>query len=158
MKEGEWSVLGQRLDFLVSQLGPEAQEARIQRVISIEGLPDLDEAANEGSLDVGRLLEVRESRECEVFRGWLRTLDEASDEEIRDHVQNVRRRLGSSIRSGRGRALRFLATAGLGAIPIAGPLVGAAGSAADAFLLEKLLPESGPVTFLGSLYPSIFRD
>lgn len=41
-------------------------------------------------------------------------------------------------------------------IPVAGPPAALALDGLDAFLGEKLLPESGPALFLTKLYPSMF--
>jgi hypothetical protein len=54
--------------------------------------------------------------------------------------------------------MRWLASTGFGAIPVAGPVLGAVAGLLDAFLVEKILPENGPITFLSKSYPSIFEN
>jgi hypothetical protein len=157
MRQGELPVLGMRLDFLTPQLGADAQEARLRRVIEIAGLPDLSVAVEEGDFDVERFLQVRGSRECQEFRQWLRSLDSASDAEVRDRVESLRARLGTMARSGEGKVIRFLAGTGAGFVPIVGLALGPALGALDAFLVDRVLPESSPITFLGRLYPSLFK-
>ena len=67
LREGEFHVLGKKLDFLASQISPETQEARFDRVVRIEGLPNWA-VGSEGRVDLERLLRVRESSECVEFR------------------------------------------------------------------------------------------
>jgi hypothetical protein len=43
-------------------------------------------------------------------------------------------------------------------IPVYGTAAGAGLGLIDTFLLDKVLPKSGPVTFLGTLYPSIYQN
>jgi hypothetical protein len=81
-------VLGARLSFLTEQLAGEAQERRFQRVMRIDGLPDLGVAVGQGTFDMDRFLEVRETTGTSLIgtspatlhipSPWLRTLDEAS--------------------------------------------------------------------------------
>jgi len=104
------------------------------------------------------LLEIRESDECREFRNWLPEIGQASDEEIRDHVRSVRTKLGNTAASTQGKAVRLLATTGIGFLPVIGPIAGFVAGSLDTFLLEKLLPKSGPVAFLSKLFPSVFEN
>lgn len=40
---------------------------------------------------------------------------------------------------------------------LAHPIIGAAVSALDTFLVEKLFPHSGPAAFVNKTFPSLFR-
>jgi hypothetical protein len=154
-RENELPIAEKKLSYLARQLDPEAQEERFGRVITIAGLPDPETVA--GAVNVERLLEVRESRELREFRQWLRTLDNASDEEIAELVGSISAKVSEAVHSPAGKAIRFVASTLAGAIPIAGPIAGVAVSALDTFLLEKIIPEPGPVSFIGTSYPSIFE-
>lgn len=154
-REGELSIAEKKLAFLARQLDPEAQEERFGRVITIAELPDPETAA--GTVNVERLLEARDSEELREFRRWLRTLDAATDDEIAEAVGSIKARLSEAVHSPTGRAIRFVASTVAGAIPVAGPIAGIAVGALDTFLLDKIIPEPGPISFIGTTYPSIFE-
>jgi hypothetical protein len=156
--EGEFPLLDAKLQLIQLEVDPAAQGERFHRIVSIVGLPDFRDALGCGDLDIDRFMEVRASVECAQFREWLRGVDDFSDSEIRERVGSLRARLGDLKRTKPGRALRLATSAGLGFVPVVGPLVGIAMSSLDAFLLDKLLPDAGPVAFLNRLYPSIFSD
>jgi hypothetical protein len=154
-RDNELTLAQDKLAFLVREVAPDVQEERFERVITLAGLPDPESAA--GTVDVDKLLDARNTEELREFRHWLRTLDEATDAEIEARVTGVRAKLSTAVHSPGGQAARFLATNGVSFIPFVGPIAGIALSAADQFLLEKLLPEPGPVSFIGSTYRSIFE-
>lgn len=87
----------------------------------------------------------------------LTLLDQATDEEIEERIHSVKTKLAAAVTSEAGKAARFIATTGVGFVPVVGPIAGIALSAADQFVLERLLPEPGPVSFLGQTYRSIFE-
>jgi hypothetical protein len=69
-------------------------------------------------------------------------------------LTNVSERIADAIRSPTGKAVRFAATAAADVVPFGGLVVGAV----DTFVLDKLLPQPGPVSFLGAAYRSIFES
>lgn len=142
-----------QLQFLATSVSPETKNREFSRVMTIAGMPDFSEAVTERKVNMGRLLEVREMDECREFRDWLATIGDASDKDIEERLNSLRSRLGNAIATNTGKAIRLVVTEGLGAFP----LLGKAATIADAFLLEKLLPKSGPVAFVRRLYPSIFE-
>jgi hypothetical protein len=150
--EDELPVFGEKLSFLEESLSPEAHERRIRRVIELRGLPRIP-SDQPISIDAKRILELRESPECIQFRRWLSSTDDISDEEISSLSTSVISRIGGFIRTGAGRVMRFLVTTGAGVIPPLGlPL-----SAADQFLLERIFPSPGPIAFVDTIYPSLFK-
>lgn len=153
-RERELPLLEERLAFLTDTYDPKGQSGRLRRVLEVATLPPLDPA----KVDLQKLLEVRRSREIAEFRNWLWSIDHVSDSELTERLAGVKAKLGTWVRSDRGKVMRWLAGTAIGAIPVVGPPVGAALGALDAFLLERVLPECGVVTFLGQQYPSLFRD
>jgi hypothetical protein len=156
--DSELPIFEQKLDFLIKQITPNVYTHSFQRVLEITGLPDLSVAAARGSLNLMKLLELRETRECKEFRDWLPSSNSATDEEIKERFAGLRAKLSGFAHSGAGKVVRLLTFSGIGLVPSAGIVLGIAAGALDIFLLEKILPQSGPVFFLGKLYPSIFRE
>ena len=151
LREQDLPVFDDKFDFLSAEISPDAKQARLRRILTVAGLPDVNA---ETRIDVKRLLEIRASDECKAFRAWLETTDEESDNAVREHFQGLRARVTDALGSRVTRGLRFLVTTGLGSI---NPLVGMAAGAADSMLVDELLPKPGPTAFLSNLYPSIFQ-
>jgi hypothetical protein len=150
LRESELLLLDAKLASVLQQVDPDRQEERLTRVLELANLPDPGTA--EGTVNVERLLAARTHEEAVEFRQWLRTLDAATDEEIREQVNNLRERISEAVYSPTGKAVRFAATAAADLLPLGGLVAGAL----DEFVLEKVLPEPGPVSFLGSTYRSLF--
>jgi hypothetical protein len=64
--------------------------------------------------------------------------------------------LTKAVHSKVGKIIRWVASNGIGIIPVTGQILGPALDALDTFLLEKVLPESGVTIVVNDLYPSIF--
>jgi hypothetical protein len=155
--DNELPVFGLKLAFVEASLSPKAKEERLRRIVELRGLPRI-ESQGQIAIDAKRLLQLRDSPECVEFRHWFANADEASDEQIAGLSRSMAARIGTFIRSGTGRALRFLSTTGAGLIPGGGLIAGSFLSAIDQFLLEKVFPYSGPVAFIDNIYPSIFES
>jgi hypothetical protein len=154
----EVQLFERKLSFILRQVDPSVHEERFDRVATIGGLPGVDGIPAGSTIDVDRLLRLRDEPTCREFRTWLRNVDSETDAEITARFEDVRGRIASVVESRGGRAVRFLVTSGAGAIPVAGLVAGPVLSAADNFLLEKIIGKPGPATFLSKNYRSIFRD
>ena len=154
--EDEIVLLEDKLAFLAQACNPSVQEVQFRRVLEIGGFPEF-RVEDGQKINVGRLLEIRQTRECAEFRHWVTTIHSTSDEEIRERVAGIRSQLSSFVHSSGGKAVRLLSSAGVGFIPIVGALAGLAAGVADSFIVDKLLPESGAVSFISRLYPSVFE-
>lgn len=154
----ELSLFSGKFDFLRTSLSPNRKEQDFERVLQIRKLPAFNFDQEGSSFDVEQFLEVRKSKECVAFRDWLRRTHSMSDDEIAENVNSVSARLGPMIHGTTGKAVRFVISAGLGAIPGVGSLLGLGLSALDTFVVDKLCPISGPTLFLGKSYPSLFES
>jgi hypothetical protein len=146
----------EKLGFLLQSLLPEHQEKRFQRILTIKGIPELDRIDMDTRIDAEKFLKIRDSLECREFRTWLSSLGSVSDSEIRERVSGLQARL-SVLHAKPGKDLRFIVITGIGAIPGVGNIVGTALGALDYFLVEKMIPYSGPATFINEMYPSLFE-
>jgi hypothetical protein len=158
-KAAELPVFEKKIDFL-TDLVPEAeaQVGRMKRVLAIKGFDDLDEVIAKGKVDLSKLLEIRDTRECREFRDWLWEIDAISDAELEERINSLRDKLSWFVHGSEGKTLRWLATAGLGLIPVGGTVAGTVGGALDTFLVDKILPNPGPLSFINNMYPSIFSN
>jgi hypothetical protein len=157
-REDEVALFERKVSSVLSQVDPASQERRLDRVIAIAGLPDLSVLPVKTGIRVDRLLRLRESDECRELREWVRNLDSETDDQIEAEFGSIRAKLASMTGGTPGRAVRFLVTTGVGQIPVVGNLAGLAVSAADSFLLDRIIGKRGPATFLGRSYRSLFED
>ena len=143
-----------KIDLLVRQDEPNPQDRRFERVLTVANLPQPDYNQSDIRIDSGKLLSARSSPECVEFREWLRTSDGYTDEQIHKMVNGLRTRLTECVNAPIGKTLRILLVAGLGTNFVRSAVWGAI----DGFLLDRLLPRSGPAAFLSRKYPSIFQS
>lgn len=152
----EFPFFEDKVGFMVRQLDPSAQEERFDRIVEITGLPGLAPLLSGTKINVNKLLKLRDSDECRDLRTWLRSVDKETDAEINDRFDSIRSQAADLIEGNIGHAVRWVFTTGAGFVPVAGPVLGPLASAADTFLVEKLIGRPGPATFLSRHYPSIF--
>jgi hypothetical protein len=100
---------------------------------------------------------LRDTPECREFREWLRGLDSVTDDEVRERMRSMKAQVSQAIHGTAGKVLRLAVATGIGLIPVAGAVLGPAASAMDTFLVERVLPRSGPLAFLDQLLP-LLRD
>jgi len=156
-RDNEVSIFESKLDFLSKQLEPKKPLSSLRRVMEISDFPNLREAISETKIDINKFFKIRQSDECKEFRSWLWSIDNASDEEIKEYVAGFRHRVGELIRTPLAKSLRWIAGIGLSLIPGAGSFISSAVGALDSFILERVLPVKGPVVFLNQKLPTIFQ-
>jgi hypothetical protein len=154
-EDSEAPLLFGKIHSLVGQLNPKFDEQAFLRVIGVTEIPKLIENRR---IDVDELLRIKETDECREFRSWLVTTDSIDDEKLKSLLRGFRAKATSFIATNSGKALRLGVNTGLGLIPGYGSLVALGEGVADSFLLEKMLPSSGVLTFLNNAMPSIFAS
>jgi hypothetical protein len=153
-KDSDAELLESKLSILADTYNADSIEERMARVVTLGNLSNPTHAS---VVDVDRLMKYRATEECSQFRIWLRSSDERSDREIAAEFNAVRSKIAIAIGSPIGKAIRFLVSTAAGVVPVAGAIAGPTVSAADAFLLDRIVGRPGPVAFLGKKYPPIFR-
>lgn len=148
-------VLAQaKFDFLARAIIPDMQERRFSRVMQLSGFPDFRLEWNERTVNIHKLLHVRDSDECRGFREWLRSTDTLSDKEIQDVIAGLRSKLGTMANDVPGKAFRFLASAAMGVYGVVPSLIA---GFIDSFIIDRLFPKKGIISFVSRQYPSIFE-
>jgi len=144
---------------IAAVMDPDAQEDRINRMCEVADFPDFRDVGLAYNVDIGKFLELRNSRECREFRTWLPSIDQTTDSEIREHISDLKARVAALVNSIGGRALRFLCSTGLGLMGGgAGIILGTAAGALDKFIVDRFFKESGIVTFMSRMYPALFEQ
>ncbi len=151
--ESEAPLFFGKIAGILAPQNPKIAEEQFKRVVEVADVPDFKPGQK---VDVGRLMEIRESPECRDFRRWLSTVQDISDAEILNLTRGMKEKVASLADSFGGKAVRLAATSMMGFVPGAGVLLGPAAGAVDSFLIDRLLPRSGIVAFLTEMYPSLF--
>ncbi len=155
-----WSELNMfedKVDFIINAISPEATQERARNIFSWPQFPNLEEAIRDKKVDIKTLLKVRDSTECREFRRWLWTSDACDVDELKESTQSLMAKLSLRMSSGKAKTLRWLSSTGIGFIPGPGQAVSLTLGVLDLFL-DKLFRSSGTMTFLGRMYPSIFKE
>jgi hypothetical protein len=152
-RDEELPLFRDKLDFLAEMTTSSSKERAFQRVLTIAGIPELQE---DRKLNIERLVKARESNEAREFRDWLPTIGSATDAEIHDRVAGFKNMAALFLDRPSVKTIKVLALAAAGFVPHAAVPVTAL-SLLDTFLLQTLLPRSGIAAFVSELYPSIFE-
>ena len=155
-REDELQFFDARLQFLISAVDAKVQTEQFRRIAAITDMPDLGAACAAGAVRLEKVIEVAQSDDCKRFREWLRSTDKMTDEEIREAFASTRSKLERLVSGRSGKSIRWAIGTAAGLIPGVGIILGPAAGLFDTFLLEKVLPKPGPISFLNSKYPSIF--
>jgi hypothetical protein len=150
----ELPIFDGKLRALWAETDPDAQDQRLLRVLKLAELPEPDLSASP-AIDVDRLLEARRLPETQALREWLRTADRLDDAEIRESFHTVQEAVARAVHGTAGKAIRFAVTTAAGFLP-GGALVGTGLGALDSFLVDKVIAEPGPYSFLSDTWPSLF--
>jgi hypothetical protein len=160
LSEKDKALLDAKLGAAASLIVPKSSEQEFSRVTSLKGLPIPEYGSS--LVDVKKLLKIRESDECRAFKEWLSGSEALSEKELSERFSGLGRRIRQAVHSKTGKAVRFVVSNGLGigislVSPPVGLVVGVAVSAADSFLLERLIPKDAVISFLSESYPSLFK-
>ena len=157
-RENEVPIFSSKLDFLVDRIATDRKlTPNFHRVLSATGLPNFTEAVEERRIDLLKVLEIRESRECVDFRTWLWSQDNIDETELRERLNSISQRWKDFFNTTGGKTISWLASSGLGAIPYAGNIIGAGMSFYEKFLAREVLPHEGAITFINNKLPSIYQ-
>lgn len=150
----EAPILFGKLSGIVETINPALTENQFSRVAAIA---DVCQPAPGTRIDFERLLEIRNSDECRAFKAWLDDANSLTDADLRDALAGIRSKLGLWVSNPEIKMLRFAAITGIGLLPHA-TIPAAMLGFVDSFLVEKLFPVPGIVSFLRVQYPSIFEQ
>jgi hypothetical protein len=152
--DDELFLFGEKLKLLAASASPKCKEETFDKVLRIGRFPAFEFQPPTKQFDMEKFLNIRDSKECGAFRDWLKHAQFLDDREIHLQVGSLRARLGTFVHGTKGKFIRLAVGYGAGLVPVLGPVV----SALDTFVLERLLPLSGPAMFLDALYGSLFSQ
>lgn len=145
LRDVDAQFLERRSD-LFAQLVTDQRPAQFLRALEIREVPGLSPGDR---LDSHQLLKLREHPDTMAFRDWLRHAGQLDDAVVRELLGGWRAKLAMLATGPGGRVVRWLASTGLGVVTMPG---GIALSAADSFLVDKLIAPPGPAAFVDRHY------
>jgi hypothetical protein len=152
--DDELFLFGEKLKVLAASASPKHREATFDKVLRTGRFPAFEFQPPTKKFDMERFLKIRDSKECKDFRNWLKQAQFYDEREIYLQVRSLRARLGTLLHGTAGKIIRFALTNLAG---MTNPVVGWGASALDTFVLDKILPLSGPAMFLDTMYRSLFE-
>jgi hypothetical protein len=161
LNDSDLPLLQGKLSLLGALTQSSNDEHRFSRVAQLTGLPV--PKFGQTKLDAAAILKIRNSDDCRAFRDWLGTIDAATDEELEERLAGVGATIRSGLNSTYGKVMRFIISnglqlaTGLSLDPVLGTLANVGIGAVDTFLVERLAPRDGIISFLGTEYPSVFK-
>ncbi len=108
LKDDDLPLLDEKINFLNKYFNPEVQKKRLHRLFNIIDFPDLNFECNSDSINLTKLIKIRNSDECKEFRNWLPEIDKMSDVEIKELVNSMQAKISSIIHTKLGKSFRFL--------------------------------------------------
>jgi hypothetical protein len=154
-EDSEAPILFGKIHGIVSQLNPSIIEKPFLRVITFTDIPQM---LTTKKIDVDELLKIRASSECKDFKNWMASTDTIDDKKLKNLINGFKSKAASFISSKPGKTVRLGVNTGLGLIPTVGSMAALFEGVVDTFLLDKLLPSSGVLTFLNKSIPSVFKS
>jgi hypothetical protein len=139
---------------ILERVGRSEDVDMLKRVIEISGLPRFSDNPDPHYLDVDKIIKIKDSEEFREFKFWLSGAGALTDVEVKDIIKSKKLKIFNCYQSTLGKVMRFLVFTGMGLEPkLILPAIIL--NALDTFLLDKILPKSGVVSFLNNTYPSI---
>lgn len=151
--ESDAPLLFGKLHGLIAPQNPKITQDAFFRVLDFTSIPA---ALDSRRVDVRQLLSIRKTPECREFRSWLSSVDQINDADLQRMIIGVKARATAFLASTPGKAVRFAVNTGIGLIPGVSWIVPTIQGVVDTFLVDKLLPSSGILTFINRSIPSVF--
>ena len=148
--DNEIGFFEDKIKFLLLNHDAEKTKSVFNKVIEYAGFPDFTNAV----INVDRLMEIKGSEECKLFKQWLWSVESLSDKEIKEYSTDIFSKICNKLNCQTGKTIRWVITTGLGFVePVSATIL----SGLDTFVLEKIFPQKGISAFINEKIPSIFN-
>jgi hypothetical protein len=117
------------------------------RLMELNNLPDIDQTLISGIFSIKDYIKIRNSRNAQLFRKWLRKCNVDDSRELEKMYVDILRKI-SNINNLPIKLLRFFTTNSIGLLE---PFSGMTIAAIDSLLIEKLLSGYNPSLFINDL-------
>lgn len=138
------------------RLNADVDLTQVERVLDLAGLPDVHPDPSTDDIDLARLIEILDTDQAREFRAWLRDAGSLDDTEIQHQMSRMRELLRRAVHSKLSKGVRWTAVTALGLKLRAPEAVSV--SAADAFVLDRLVAKPGRLAFVSDLFPTVYKQ
>jgi len=152
-RDDERQLFDRKVALVARELNAANRQDSFSRVVTLGALERYAQGT-QPTIDVKRLMKLRESPEVHELRAWVATVGSLTDQDIASQFSSRRGLIAARLGSPFGRAVRFVVATGVGG---PSPVAGFAASAIDTFFIDRVIGRPGPAVFLGRAYPSIFN-
>lgn len=157
-RDEDLPIINSKFDFLTRQITNLDAIKTLRKVMKINNIPDFSSVDFSNQIDVDKLLKLRESDECKLFRRLIWSFVDSTEQEILEIINEYRNKVGQYLRTPVGKTIRFLCGNGVGLIPVFGGAISATFGLVDTFILERMFPADGAMVFLDNKLPSIIKN
>ncbi len=156
-RDEDLPIIKSKFDFISQNIISSDAILALRKVMKINNLPNFGSVDLFKQLDIDKLLKLRDSDECKLFRRLIWSLSNSTEQEILEIINEYRNRVGQYLRTPIGKTIRFLTGTGTGFIPGFGGAISATFGLLDSFVLERMFPVNGAIVFLDNKLPSIIK-
>jgi len=150
--DADSQVLDAEMKIAADLVNSRNEEARMLRILELRELPAL---GPDSLVSADALMNLRNSTECRQFREWLKTSDNKSDDEIREELRSFRVAFSNFLNATSTRVARFVLN---NAVSAHAPGGGIVLDGAQQFVLDKIFPANGPVSFINNKLPPLWKN
>jgi len=134
-----------------------------RKIMEIKNLPDLNIAFQNKQIDLIKVLEIRDSRECIEFRTWINDQTNLDLKDLRESLESVSQKIRDKLNTKTAKISKFAISQGssilLGLInPVLGLSSSVGVTVLDNYLSKKFLSKKPHLTFLNNKLPSIYKN
>ena len=140
-----------RTDLLGRLLQGNDSRETFARILELVDIPTLKPGT---MVNADKILELQGSTECKEFRKWLKNATDVESQELEQLLSGWKYRLGRIAHSPIFSVMSWLITTGISLIE---PITGISLSAAEKFMVDRLMPDPGPLAFIKGSYKRLIK-
>jgi len=134
-----------------------------RKIVEIKNLPDLNTAFNNKQIDLIKVLEIRNCRECTEFRTWINNQKNLDLKDLRESLESVSQIIRDKLNTKTGKITKFAISQGSSlSLGLIDPVLGISSSIGvtvlDNYLSKNFLSKKPHFTFLNNKFPSIYKS
>ena len=162
--EEESLIFSGHLESLIKKMiDPARYESNFFKVVSAKGLPDFEKAALAGEIDLIKIIAIRESRECIEFRNWLWGQETIDEKQLKEALESFIQLFIDFRSTTFGKIISLMIATGFGELldsvsPYENYVTSLGLGVLDQFVIQRLLPVKGPLTFINNQLTTIYTD
>lgn len=143
-----FAPIGDLLDIKATRAG--FTQSDVWELFEITGVPDLSQADFHSPNAFSSFQKLISSKAAGDFRTWFHSIKSPDRNTVLKEYVAILNQVPWMSRLP-GKAFRFVTTTGLGLVPVAGPILGAAAGLVDSFVIDQLFRPPSPKFFVDEL-------